>query len=417
MKSSIADKAISSAGLAPPSNLKKEVPRDRPLSGLPPAHISPMETSQDHDTRTSRTGRVIKAPTAFTPSPAAVTSGKRKGGSRKKEANVVCIHCNRGQSPATNAIVFCDGCNNTWHQKCHDPPIDNKVILVKDMEWICRKCKPPRRPSMAKSKPVKVKKSGRTLHPRLQAGPPLEAGADGFTADERRAYLSSLSHAQLVELLVNISSKNPSVPMFPTNMTDLPASQFFYKPKRNEIAKSDNVEHALTPSSNKRTRAEEDSADPDFTTNPRKRSRTTSIPAKSPPKNLSPDTDTESLNHLNPLTTATPELIPPSTSTEPKIGPGTPANQSQGDRISFLSRDTTPEDDNPDTEDDSFEDTVEDHRLYPRAGNGFSPALDPEDLKILNESPDSHTFSHSMYGPAKKAKELNVPPRVWQSHR
>lgn len=416
MKPSTVVKSNTNTGLATSSThkMKKEAPRDQPLAELPTA----MEKSTDHDTRTSRTGRVIKPPTAFTPPPATVASGKRKGGSRKKEANVVCIHCNRGHSPANNAIVFCDGCNNTWHQKCHDPPIDDQVILVKDMEWHCRKCKPAPRPTAAKKTlPVKAKKAGRILHPRLQAGPRLEVGGDSFTADERRAYLSSLSHAQLVELLVHISTQNPSVPMLPANMKDLPASQFFFKPATNGIKKSDTVENMTTLGSNKRTRDDEDPADPAFDINPRKRSRTTSASAKSPPKNISPAADAGPSNSPIVSTTATPDLIAPSAPTQSKPGPETPStNRSQGRLTSFVSRDTTPEDSDPDTEDDLSEDSVEDHRLYPRAGNGFSSALDPENLKILDESPESHTFSHSVYGSAKLAREMNVPPRVWQSH-
>jgi hypothetical protein len=247
----------------------------------------------------------------------------------------------------------------------------------------------------------------------LQAGPRLEVGGDSFTADEKRAYLSGLSHAQLVELLVHISTQNPSVPMLPANMKDLPGSQFFVKPTGNGIKKSDDTP---IPSSNKRTRADEDPADPGLDTNPRKRSRTTSAPAKSPKNNVSPEADAEPSIPSTASTTTTPDLITPSASTQTKTGPETPTNRPQGNRTSFVSRDTTPEDSDPDTDDDLYEDGVEDHRLYPRPGNGFSPALDPNDLKILDESPESHTFSHSIYGPAKMAQEMNVPPRVWQSH-
>ncbi|KAF3394487.1 SWM histone demethylase complex subunit phf1 [Penicillium rolfsii] len=413
MKPSTAVKADTSTDIVPPTanKLIKEALPDQPPAGLPTV----MEKATEHDTRTSRTGRVIKPPTAFTPPPATVTSGKRKGGSRKKEANVVCIHCNRGHSPANNAIVFCDGCNSTWHQKCHDPPINDQVILVKDMEWHCRKCKPAPRPAAAKTtKPVKAKKTGRTLHPRLLAGPRLEVGGDSFTADERRAYLSSLSHAQLVELLVHISTQNPSVPMLPANMKDLSASRFFFKPTGNGIKKFNTVEHTNTAVSNKRTRANEDPADPDFDIDSRKRSRTTSTSAEYLSKNISPEVASGPSSILNASNTATPDLIAP-----PKIGPETPStNRSHGHHTSFVSRGTTPEDSDsdPDTEDDFFEDAVEDHRLYPRAGNGFTPALDPENLKILDVSPESHTFSHRLYGPAKLAQEMNIPPRVWQSH-
>ncbi|CEJ54444.1 hypothetical protein PMG11_00754 [Penicillium brasilianum] len=414
MKPNTAAKAVTSADLASSSVTKREVLQDQPLSGLPAAQIS-MKKPAGHDTWTSRSGRVIKPPTAFVPPPAPIASGKRKGGSRKKEANVTCKHCNRGHSPSNNAIVFCDGCNDTWHQKCHDPPIDKQVILVKDMEWFCRKCRPPRRPPPAKAKPAKVKKAGRTVHPRLQAGPRLEVGGNQFTADERRAYFSCLSHAQLVELLVNISSKNPSVPMLPANIKDLPASQFVFKPKGNDGLQSDTGD-APEASSNKRTRAEQDPSDADLTTNPRKRPRTTSAAAIAPIKNPSPQPDAEPSTRSPASTTATPDLVPPSAPIQSKIDPNTTISQRpQGDRPSVVSRNTTVEDSDTPTSDDESFDTVEDHRMYPRTGRGFSPSRDPEDLKILDENPDSKTFSHSMHGPAKKAQEMGVPPRVWES--
>ncbi|KAJ5157437.1 uncharacterized protein N7482_008537 [Penicillium canariense] len=400
--------------LALPVAHKEELLQNQPLVGLP-AHLGSVEKPTDHDTRTSRTGRIIKPPTAFTPAPAVVapSSGKRKGASRKKEANVVCIHCNRGQSPATNAIVFCDGCNDTWHQKCHDPPIDNQVILVKDMEWYCRKCKPVPRPSMANSKPAKVQKSGRILHPRLQAAPRLEVGGDQFTADERRAYLSSLSHAQLVELLVNVSNKNPSVPMFPAGMKDMPASRFTFLLASNGIATPSTLVQTSTPTLNKRSCADEDPSDADLTTNPRKRFRTTSAPAKASTNTAPPKANAVASTKINAAINGISAFVEASASIQSTNGLETPSTNGslRQSSTSFVSRDTTPEELDPDTEDDVFEDAIEDYRLYPRAGNGFLPSLD--DLAILAESPNSHTFSHSVYGPAKTTNSAGPSARIW----
>lgn len=414
---------------------KKKTLRDKPPAGLPAAQIGLVNT------RTSRTGRVIKAPKAFTPPPTSVPTKKRKGGSRKKEANIVCIHCNRGHSPATNAIVFCDGCNNTWHQKCHDPPIDNQIVLVKDMEWHCGKCKPAPRPRKDKDKYVQVK-STPTFHPRLRAGPRLEVGGDCFTADERRAYLSGLSHAQLVELLVKVTSEYPSVPMLPANMKAMPASQFSLKPTNNAPATLTTMANAPTKSLGKRTRVGQDPFDDDVPTNPPKRSRTTSIPKKglgdipsgdgdavaassttaSAPTN-SPgkrtragqdpsDADAPTEPPKRARTTSAPKKYKGDIPFEPMVRTNASTSQSgYGPIFSDSSDDPTTSDD------DSDEDAVEDHRLYPKAGNGFAPALQPDDHKILEESSESQTFSHSMHGPTKDSKELNVPTPVWPSHK
>lgn len=69
---------------------------------------------------------------------------KRKRFYRKgKEINTNCIHCQRGYSPSANVIVFCDACNHAWHQLCHDPPIGDEIVAVRESQWFCRECKPP----------------------------------------------------------------------------------------------------------------------------------------------------------------------------------------------------------------------------------------------------------------------------------
>jgi hypothetical protein len=56
----------------------------------------------------------------------------------------VCKKCLRGTSPASNMIVFCDGCNTPYHRYCHHPPIDQKVIDDLDKEWFCKGCEAER---------------------------------------------------------------------------------------------------------------------------------------------------------------------------------------------------------------------------------------------------------------------------------
>lgn len=106
---------------------------------------------------TTKSGRNVQRPTNFVPSangsPVTATNGtatmasngsarvyKKKRVWRRNAENAVCKSCLRGTSPASNMIVFCDGCNTPYHRWCHHPPIDQKVIDESDKEWYCRGC-------------------------------------------------------------------------------------------------------------------------------------------------------------------------------------------------------------------------------------------------------------------------------------
>jgi hypothetical protein len=91
---------------------------------------------------TSRSGRAITKPINFVPVIPSPTSGvkrKRYWGRRNPEL-AVCKACLRPHSPASNMIVFCDGCNTPYHRYCHHPPISQDVVDVPDMEWFCADC-------------------------------------------------------------------------------------------------------------------------------------------------------------------------------------------------------------------------------------------------------------------------------------
>jgi hypothetical protein len=95
--------------------------------------------------QTTKSGRNVQKPTSFVPppqpSPQATPVYKRKKPTyRKNPESAVCKVCLRGVSPASNMIVFCDGCNTPYHQWCHQPPIDKSVIEEIDKEWFCRPC-------------------------------------------------------------------------------------------------------------------------------------------------------------------------------------------------------------------------------------------------------------------------------------
>lgn len=365
--------------------------------------------------RTSRTGRVIKAPTAFAPAPSAVPEKRKPGPRKKKEANIVCVHCGRGNSPSTNQIVFCDGCNATWHQKCHDPPIPDNVIEVKDMEWFCSSCKPATKPAVKKAKEeMKPKKPASKIQQQPRQPPGLDVGGNQFTTDEQRAYLAAQSHTQLVELVVEIATNNPNVPIFPANLRELPSSQFAPAPAPvNTTSRSSSIPGpSSTTKSKKRGRAVSAAAADDQVEKepacPTKRSRTTSAPAK-------PAATQTTMAKTKSAATTRKTSAPasrPSSSKSPKTTLSSSASRRQSTSAEpALSRASSPKELELETDEDDFYE-IPDHRLYPRAGNGFSPPSDPAALSILDEDPESKTFSHQLHVPAKKTKNVKAAKKI-----
>lgn len=93
----------------------------------------------------TKSGRSIQKPTSFVPPPQSPTTNKRKRPYvRRNPENAVCKLCLRGTSPASNMIVFCDGCNTPYHRYCHKPPIDQAVVDEVDKEWFCMVCESER---------------------------------------------------------------------------------------------------------------------------------------------------------------------------------------------------------------------------------------------------------------------------------
>ncbi|MCJ1238713.1 hypothetical protein MMC14_006704 [Varicellaria rhodocarpa] len=119
---------------------------------------------------------------------------KRKARYRRPPgAAAVCKNCQRGHSPASNVIVFCDGCNKPWHQYCHDPPIRGEMAQIQEKEWFCADCT------------VLREESGR-LKGRVSG--------EGMTLVEKRAYLLTLPPSHLVSLLLHATHLHPSLPIF-----------------------------------------------------------------------------------------------------------------------------------------------------------------------------------------------------------
>lgn len=141
----------------------------------------------------TKSGRKVHRPTQF--DPAARTPTRRRGPYRRFHDSRICRICQRGHSPQSNMIVFCDGCNIPYHQLCHDPPIDDLVIAITDTEWFCRECSLKRT-----DLPPVTGMSGASL-----------------TEGEKRVYLTSLPHGSLVELLLFAEKRYPELPLYDPN--------------------------------------------------------------------------------------------------------------------------------------------------------------------------------------------------------
>ncbi|OJD28133.1 hypothetical protein ACJ73_00458 [Blastomyces percursus] len=324
-------------------------------------------------TTQTKSGRQIHRPIVFYPALASTGSGsptgpdtssssqarKRRRVYRKgKEMNVVCKRCERGHSPAANLIVFCDDCNRPWHQFCHDPPIEKEVITVKDLEWFCKECRPPNDAS-SEEIPVTSNVQQASIH-RIDTSNCLpilpsetKVGGEQFSLEQKRGYLCSLSHSHLVNILLDISSSTPGLPIFPQNLPDLPSSTL---------------------------------------PQPTAQAPQSSTSDKPPLVSGQSATSVSTLTTHNSLSTAQssvaghqyvqPVITDPPSITEETLLPS-------------KSNDVPSDDDG-----DQYI-YIEDHRLYPKAGNGFRLPPDSEDLDMLLEDPACTTFSHSFHGPAK----------------
>ncbi len=206
--------------------------RKRPSVGsdidLDPDSPSPSHAVSDsddeyapQDTQT-RSGRHTQRPTTFVPPDSPSNKKPRLGESasvnadklsikrkvyKGKEQSALCEHCLRGYGPLQNAIVFCDGCNRCWHQKCHDPMIPRKLVLDPSSEWFCTDCVAVKEKA---KEAVRIRKIQRpsVAAEELTAAPPSSADTT------RKEYFTSLAKEKLVDLLMQASTLAPHLPLW-----------------------------------------------------------------------------------------------------------------------------------------------------------------------------------------------------------
>ncbi|CAL8577328.1 hypothetical protein XPA_003159 [Xanthoria parietina] len=179
--------------------------------------FSPIIIDLEEKRKPSVSAKNINTTIAIAGSPEPPSRKGRKRASKPGEASV-CKNCGRGHSPASNMIVFCDGCNGPWHQFCHDPPISQDAISVEEREWFCADCQVLREdrahvegkvgaPTLSI---VEVSLSFSRMEYSL-----AEAESHGFYVQKRR-YLQTLSSSNLVSLLLHASVLHPDLPVFAT---------------------------------------------------------------------------------------------------------------------------------------------------------------------------------------------------------
>ncbi|KHJ35004.1 putative phd domain containing protein [Erysiphe necator] len=144
----------------------------------------------------TQSGRHIVKPTQFVPATYESYS-RRRTPSRKAQEQALCKRCGRGYSPQNNLIVFCDGCNLPWHQNCHKPMIPDDAVQVESAHWFCAEC----------SRKKGIKSGYETT--------PKGVSWARKSIEEKKAYLSSQSHSQLVALLLQATYLHPDIPLFP----------------------------------------------------------------------------------------------------------------------------------------------------------------------------------------------------------
>ncbi|KAI5926256.1 hypothetical protein F4810DRAFT_656105 [Camillea tinctor] len=171
------------------------------LSDLPDSEEDTVSTSKDHQAvpTMTKSGRQVQRPAQYNPTQ---QSQKRRNYGKRTAEQALCKVCTRGLSPINNQIVFCDGCNFCWHQLCHDPYIDDEYVSNETRSWFCTRCLAKREKHLARKKSL-----------------------DGFkgiswatkSAEQKRAYLSSVPHAQLVNIIMYSTELHPDLPIFPAH--------------------------------------------------------------------------------------------------------------------------------------------------------------------------------------------------------
>lgn len=158
----------------------------------------------------TKSGRQVQKPVTYNPADMeASSSRKRTHYGKRTTEQALCRKCSRMHSPASNQMVFCDGCNDGWHQRCHDPWITDDMVRDQNRNWFCSNCQAKREPRQPPPKKQKVEQLPK------QPQQAVKESWAGKSAQQKRAYLLTLPQAELVSLLMHSLELHPDLPIFP----------------------------------------------------------------------------------------------------------------------------------------------------------------------------------------------------------
>ncbi|CAI2190011.1 4838_t:CDS:2 [Funneliformis geosporum] len=149
--------------------------------------------------------------------------------------DVVCILCHDGSSPKLNRIVLCDKCDTPYHQQCHKPSVEDRVVEISDAEWICSKCDDLRERKRRKVDVTSVI----GLNPSVSSRYSREISGDGLTEEQKIAYLSSLPQRVLIDLILIAEKLHPDLPLYPADVKEKVANNAYSMSDRSRSTSND----------------------------------------------------------------------------------------------------------------------------------------------------------------------------------
>ncbi|KAF3097558.1 hypothetical protein TWF594_007079 [Orbilia oligospora] len=135
-------KTLSGRTVINPNTRKEPSPSPSPLPLPPINHHTPQKSKSKLKFKSKKMSR-----TSFTPSKSATVGRKLSVNQVELEEamrlsilNARCVKCHKASDSKGDKIVFCDGCEKPYHQKCHRPIIDQSYIEVLEKNWFCFEC-------------------------------------------------------------------------------------------------------------------------------------------------------------------------------------------------------------------------------------------------------------------------------------